>query len=64
VKLNTDASFIGLGKPSAAGAVANGKILMAACSPLPNCGDCKRSGREDLLGYPSPPCVFPYIEDI
>ncbi|XP_071678715.1 uncharacterized protein [Lolium perenne] len=40
VKLNTNASFIGLGKPSAVGAVArdhNWKILMAACSSLPNC---------------------------
>jgi hypothetical protein len=25
---------------------------------------CKRSGREDLLGYLSPPNAFPYIEDI
>ncbi|XP_071676918.1 uncharacterized protein [Lolium perenne] len=46
VKLNTDASFIGLGKPSAAGAVArdhSGKVLMAACSPLPNCEDAEEA---------------------
>ncbi|XP_071678521.1 uncharacterized protein [Lolium perenne] len=46
VKLNTDASFIGLGKPSTAGAVArdhSGKVLMAACSPLPNCEDAEEA---------------------
>ncbi|KAK1606075.1 hypothetical protein QYE76_029748 [Lolium multiflorum] len=52
VKLNTDASFIGLGKPSAAGAIArdhSGKVLMAACSPLPNCEDAEEAEIEAAL---------------
>jgi ribonuclease HI len=42
VKLNTDASFIGCTKPGGAGAVvrdSNGRVLLAACTPLPRCAD-------------------------
>jgi ribonuclease HI len=44
IKLNTDASFIGNGRPSAAGAVARnhkGDVVLAACSPLISCLDAE-----------------------
>jgi ribonuclease HI len=46
IKLNTDGSFIGTGMPGAAGAVIRdhcGNVILAACSPLPGCGDAEEA---------------------
>ncbi|KAM0916629.1 hypothetical protein ACQ4PT_009996 [Festuca glaucescens] len=46
IKLNTNASFIGQGNPSAAGAVARdheGNAILAACSPLPSYKDAEEA---------------------
>jgi ribonuclease HI len=44
IKVNTDASFIGENHPGGTGAVvrdSDGKVLLAACSPVPGCRDAE-----------------------
>jgi ribonuclease HI len=54
VKLNTDASFIGADKPGGAGAVvrsSDGRVVLAACSPITTCHDAEDAeAKAALLG--------------
>jgi ribonuclease HI len=53
-KLNTDAAFSGENHPGGAGAIvrdSDGRVLMAACSPLTSCRDAEDAeARSALLG--------------
>jgi ribonuclease HI len=52
LKLNTDASFIGIGQPSGAGAVVRdhrGVVLFAACSPMVSCDDAEEAEAKAAL---------------
>jgi hypothetical protein len=54
IKINSDAAFSGESHPGGAGAIVRdsaGRVLMAACSPLPGCRDAEDAeARSALLG--------------